>query len=422
MPKASSPSRDEKAPKRPPNAWILFRSDMNRQLRVRNPKLTQSALSKQISELWQTATPEIRVDYERRAEAAKLAHQIQYPDYKFAPRKKEEILREKQAKLLAKEERARKSTRSTQRPPAEDPKMPSLYPSLADFGPLGPSPPGSAAGSPPDFGSSRETSPQPLPSFLTGSSSSDAGPSRPFSPPAVTDLSLPGPSNWSGSPALPDSPESWQNADLHSMLAYDLPVDHTLPNPASSSMDLSAWDDSLGVVLMGTGDSSIFQLNPFDNAVINGQQNLDLNISMGDMDNLFGTTPWDFNQTISQVQPHDNIDFAAIIEQLPDFSQDSSYDTVGESQTPLYDMGRLTSNSEHSQNLPHGMRESGSGSYTHHDVGPAPSHPSEQLDQDTSQPYVPPPGAAYSSNRRVGGSWSQYSLQTAQAAVSATAQ
>ncbi|KIK67028.1 hypothetical protein GYMLUDRAFT_156504, partial [Collybiopsis luxurians FD-317 M1] len=90
MPKAPSPSRDEKGPKRPPNAWILFRSDMNRQLRLRNPKSTQSALSKQISELWQNATPEIRADYERRAEAAKVAHHIQYPDYKFAPRKKEE--------------------------------------------------------------------------------------------------------------------------------------------------------------------------------------------------------------------------------------------------------------------------------------------------------------------------------------------
>ncbi|KAE9401612.1 high mobility group box, partial [Gymnopus androsaceus JB14] len=70
---------------RPPNAWIIFRSDMNRLLRIEDPKATQSALSKRISDLWATATPEVRAQYERRAEAAKVAHHARYPNYKFAP-------------------------------------------------------------------------------------------------------------------------------------------------------------------------------------------------------------------------------------------------------------------------------------------------------------------------------------------------
>ncbi|KAE9401723.1 mating type protein 2, partial [Gymnopus androsaceus JB14] len=71
---------------RPQNAWILFRLDMHKLLRSEDPKATQVVLSKRISDLWRSASPEIKIRYYRKAETAKYAHFIKYPGYKFTPR------------------------------------------------------------------------------------------------------------------------------------------------------------------------------------------------------------------------------------------------------------------------------------------------------------------------------------------------
>ncbi|KAJ3821951.1 hypothetical protein EV361DRAFT_540014 [Lentinula raphanica] len=438
MPKDTSPSLppEERQPKRPPNAWILFRSDMNRALKLKYPKATQSLLSKQISDLWANAIPEVRAEYERRAEAAKVAHHMKYPNYKFNPRKKEDIAREKQARLQAKEERARRNqARHAHRAPVDQaqlPPLPSLYPTLADFGPNGPSPPVSAAGSPQDL-SSREPSPAQFPphplmtQYPTPSSQIAPSPlDQTFSPLTASNMSLAGPSNWTGSSAQYDPSSSYQNAgesEYSALLRFDLPnsqqpIDPSLQQPMFDSSSSQEQTQNLGVALLGTGDSSIFHVNPLDDGIINGQQNLDLNIGVGDLTSIFNLSEWQFNETMDQSQSQfsENIDFAALFSSLDETShapQNSSYAAGNhmQSESPSYE--------HHPSRPPSGSYSSYFAQTPTESAGIQPSAllntastSSQTLDQEPAQTssYAPPSGAVYAGNRRVGGNWSQYSF------------
>ncbi|KAJ7261157.1 high mobility group box domain-containing protein, partial [Mycena rebaudengoi] len=69
-------------PPRPPNAWIIYRSDKMKEFGKGVP---QVQISKLVSALWHNERPEIRVLYEERAEEKKLEHKRLYPDYRFQP-------------------------------------------------------------------------------------------------------------------------------------------------------------------------------------------------------------------------------------------------------------------------------------------------------------------------------------------------
>ncbi len=98
-------------PPRPPNAWILFRSDMVRVMpKPATGAAQQSVVSKAISKLWAEADPAIKHEYERRAEIRKQEHAEMYPDYRFQPVKKEDKERQKEEAKQAKE-RSRRSGR-----------------------------------------------------------------------------------------------------------------------------------------------------------------------------------------------------------------------------------------------------------------------------------------------------------------------
>ncbi|KZT67208.1 hypothetical protein DAEQUDRAFT_647037, partial [Daedalea quercina L-15889] len=74
---------------RPPNAWILYRSDKLRELTARRdpsaPKRLQADISKEIADLWKAEDPEVRHEYERIADIKKQEHAAAYPGYKFQP-------------------------------------------------------------------------------------------------------------------------------------------------------------------------------------------------------------------------------------------------------------------------------------------------------------------------------------------------
>ncbi|KAJ4463577.1 mating-type protein MAT1-2, partial [Lentinula edodes] len=72
---------------RPPNSWILFRADMLRDpdFRAQYPNAHQHVISKALSVLWRNASKEVKEEYERRAEGAKLKHMILHPDYVYRP-------------------------------------------------------------------------------------------------------------------------------------------------------------------------------------------------------------------------------------------------------------------------------------------------------------------------------------------------
>lgn len=88
---AARPSRSKqkvdedknKRPPRPPNAWILYRSDCIQKHRENRPpgapKPTQAELSKLFGEQWRNEPDEVKGGYERLAEAARDEHAQKYP-------------------------------------------------------------------------------------------------------------------------------------------------------------------------------------------------------------------------------------------------------------------------------------------------------------------------------------------------------
>ncbi|QRW24159.1 HMG (high mobility group) box protein [Rhizoctonia solani] len=93
-------------PPRPPNAWILYRSDKLKELATQQtsgPRKPQAEISKIISQMWQQEGPDTKGKYETREEK-KAEHAALYPDYKFAPMKKEDKAMLRKAQRLEKEE------------------------------------------------------------------------------------------------------------------------------------------------------------------------------------------------------------------------------------------------------------------------------------------------------------------------------
>jgi len=83
---------------RPPNAWILYRSQKFREIQQtrdaqaqsgasEKPK-SQAEISKLISQMWQNETPTVKQRFEALADEKKLAHQRMYPTYRYRPKKK----------------------------------------------------------------------------------------------------------------------------------------------------------------------------------------------------------------------------------------------------------------------------------------------------------------------------------------------
>ena len=94
-------------PPRPPNAWILYRSDKLQKLPpppLGHPKPTQAEVSKIISAQWRNEIEGVRALYEQRAEMAKAEHARLYPNYRFAPMKKADKDRIREEKRQAKEQ------------------------------------------------------------------------------------------------------------------------------------------------------------------------------------------------------------------------------------------------------------------------------------------------------------------------------
>ena len=100
-------------PPRPPNAWILYRSDRLRALPPAAPgapRRPQSEISKEIARMWKNEAEETKSEYERRAELAKAEHARQYPNYRFCPMKKADKVKLRE-EAKAEKERVKAETR-----------------------------------------------------------------------------------------------------------------------------------------------------------------------------------------------------------------------------------------------------------------------------------------------------------------------
>lgn len=250
-PERTSPTaRPVVQPPRPPNAWIIFRSEMSRILppvAPGQPGRPQSAVSRTIADLWANLDPKTKQQYERRAEAKKAEHALKYPNYRFTPVKKEEKERIREEKRLIKEAQTKgQSRRGRAKPPTNAsssssnpymmmpvpmtsyyPPPPQLFPSVPNYGPLGPSPPVSAASSPNDSGLYSESShsspsadlsqsqvPAALPysAMMTMMTPQSSGMGASVSPPSQSQSQSPqpGPSHW--------APQQEDNASSSSLV------------------------------------------------------------------------------------------------------------------------------------------------------------------------------------------------------------
>ncbi|EGF99649.1 uncharacterized protein MELLADRAFT_94219 [Melampsora larici-populina 98AG31] len=72
---------------RPPNSWILYRSEKILEMKSLDLGLAQSILSKEIAARWREEPSEVKKMYERKAEIIKAEHAAKHPDYKYNPKR-----------------------------------------------------------------------------------------------------------------------------------------------------------------------------------------------------------------------------------------------------------------------------------------------------------------------------------------------
>ncbi|KAH7888303.1 hypothetical protein F5I97DRAFT_1924817 [Phlebopus sp. FC_14] len=287
-------------PPRPPNAWILYRSDQLKLLPPSKERRAQADVSKLISNMWKNEQESVKLHYERLADAKKAEHQRMYPTYRFQPMKKEDKERMREAKRLEKEKaradkkpKGRSATSATPTVPAGPPvayatpyvlpigypvQMQMPHPHLltpyhheARFGPAGPSPPLSAASSPNGTSTSPEpqsnmqentvpsteasTQPSPDPESQASSSSSQPLPANMLSLPQqylpAPQQASPNTSVTQSLPTLPPASGQWQQPP-------QLPM-HGLPPHMTPE-----WNDMTSVQLPPVGAQNSEELLNFD--------------------------------------------------------------------------------------------------------------------------------------------------------------
>jgi hypothetical protein len=94
-------------PPRPPNAWIIYRSEKMKSFPPPgpgDPPRAQAEVSKLISAMWKSEPPETRAMYEAASEMRKAEHAAKYPNYRFQPLKKEDKERIREEKKQEKEQ------------------------------------------------------------------------------------------------------------------------------------------------------------------------------------------------------------------------------------------------------------------------------------------------------------------------------
>jgi HMG (high mobility group) box len=246
------PSENTKAP-RPPNSWILYRAHALKNMppvQPGEPRRHQGDVSQLVARMWREAPDTVRAEFERLAEEAKALHKIQFPNYRYQPRKKEDKERVKEmAKQQKESQRQAKRTRRVGQtpglspPPVSRPGAPYYVPNMR-YGPGGPTPPLSAASSPAgdDVTSPRLRFLSAEPHVVASPASSPSLvspvvlPPTKIEPPAIQlpfPLSPPTPASSTETTAVDNQPSQWQ------FLAGE-------PQPLSEPSSTN-WDSSTGV-------------------------------------------------------------------------------------------------------------------------------------------------------------------------------
>lgn len=80
-------SSNEKNPPRPPNAFILYRKSKQAEIVSVHRGISNNDVSRIIGQMWKSENEEVKEEYQRAAETIKIEHRLQYPNYRYRPRK-----------------------------------------------------------------------------------------------------------------------------------------------------------------------------------------------------------------------------------------------------------------------------------------------------------------------------------------------
>ncbi|ORY30051.1 hypothetical protein LY90DRAFT_82493 [Neocallimastix californiae] len=83
---------------RPPNPFILYRQEHHSKVLAEHEGISNTEISKIIGKMWKEESEEVKNKYKEKAQEMKRRHKLMYPDYRFSPRKQEEIRRRKKRK------------------------------------------------------------------------------------------------------------------------------------------------------------------------------------------------------------------------------------------------------------------------------------------------------------------------------------
>ncbi|KAJ7647508.1 hypothetical protein FB45DRAFT_1051980 [Roridomyces roridus] len=363
-PSRTSPSNGVKPP-RPPNAWILYRSDKSKT--VREGRMAQGELSKIIAEMWRNEAPEIRAYYERLADQAKIQHLNDNPGYKYKPKTKEQKEQDKEAKSKEKEAKKDVQRRAEASRPAPQQR----------HGSQGPTPPQSA-------GSSRHPSLE----VAEPSSSAVYAPSIPHTPSSAFDSPALPPSSYptSFNDSQTPEPEAIAPTTLDVNPWSDAQVQQDFLTLELPSAQLDDWTTHFDFqsFLSSTGDSNIFELNNFDPQTLLDQPRGPLEVTLGEL----GALPFE--------DPIADLGF--------NFSPTHT-DFGGDMLAPgaYFQQAALPASQDMGLYNPDEFITYGDNS-TDGATSPQSSPPTTSATA-TVRPYAPPPGAANASSRRVGGKW-----------------
>jgi len=87
-----------KKPPRPPNAFILYRRAKQPTIVAQHQGITNNEVSKEIGKMWHEEPMEVRLKFQKMAEAAKEEHMKKYPEYRYRPRRPQERKRRAQTR------------------------------------------------------------------------------------------------------------------------------------------------------------------------------------------------------------------------------------------------------------------------------------------------------------------------------------
>ncbi|KAG2176297.1 hypothetical protein INT43_005531 [Umbelopsis isabellina] len=73
---------------RPNNCFLVYRRDISLQLKDSKEFPNSRAISKLVAQLWRTESDAVKLHYRELARKEKQIHQLQYPDYKYRPKKR----------------------------------------------------------------------------------------------------------------------------------------------------------------------------------------------------------------------------------------------------------------------------------------------------------------------------------------------